>query len=198
MFSWFRKQPSPQRQTAERLYTGVVVRSRNPFFYERLGVPDTVNGRFDMILLHSFCVINALNKQGQGGRELAQALYDVMFVDMDRSVREMGVGDLSVGKHVRRMMKAFNGRMHAYQAGIDNASLDDALTRNLYGTVKGPVDPTHLAIMGDYIRNQVAALNTMNPDRLMQGDIEWAPVPGAGIKQRAPIVEPQKTDQAVA
>lgn len=155
MLTLFRKKTNPYRVAAEALYAKIVQDSRNPLFYADLGVPDTVDGRFDMILMHVFIVMRDLRDRTQ--TELSQALYDVMFVDMDRAVREMGVGDLSVKKHIRRMMTAFNGRLTAYDVAIgDRAALTEAIRRNVYGTVEGEVDPAHLNTLADYIENAIA------------------------------------------
>lgn len=141
LLRFFRAIPKARRQAAEALYAEIVAGARNPVYYAELGVPDTVDGRFDMILLHAFAVMRGLRLRGQG--VMAQLVYDIMFVDFDRAVREMGVGDLSVGKHIRRMMRAFNGRVHTYDAALgDRAALVEALRRNVYGTLaEGDIPP---------------------------------------------------------
>lgn len=133
MLTFFRSKTNPDKIAAEKLYSGLVAQARTPVFYAEWGVPDTLDGRFDMVLMHVFAVMQHLRKQGKAGAKRAQALYDVMFVDMDRSVREMGIGDLSVKRHMRRMMTAFNGRMDAYLKGVENpAILGEAIRRNIY------------------------------------------------------------------
>ena len=84
-----------------------MAQSRDPAFYEALGVADSVDGRFDLISLHTILVIERLEQFGKPGRKLAQTLFDTMFVTMDFTLREMGVGDLGVPKHMQKMMKAF-------------------------------------------------------------------------------------------
>src|ERR1041385_4793859 len=125
--------PSP----AEALYLGLVRQARQPAFYARCGVPDSVDGRFDMITLHMALLLLRLKAEGPAAADLGQALFDTLFADMDRSLREMGVGDLGVGKRVKEMGKAVYGRLAAYEAGLAGApgELEAALTRNLYGTV---------------------------------------------------------------
>jgi cytochrome b pre-mRNA-processing protein 3 len=126
---------APQTKVAREVYSLIVAKARQPFFYAKLGVPDTVDGRFDMIALHAFLVIDRLSKGGDKARDLSQRLFDEMFADMDRSLREMGVGDLSVGKKVRTMAEVFYGRAKAYGEPLsknDIPGLERALARNIF------------------------------------------------------------------
>ena len=95
---------------AAGLYGAVVAQARQVVFYRDLGVPDTVDGRFELIVLHMVLLLRRLNREGDDGAALRQALFDVLLDDMDRSLREMGVGDLGVGRRVKAMGKAFYGR----------------------------------------------------------------------------------------
>ena len=99
------------------LYGAAVAAARDPFLYTALRVPDTLDGRFDMIGLHTFLLIQRLKREPAPGPALAQAVFDAMFSDMDINLREMGVGDLSVGRKVRVMWEAFHGRAAAYADG---------------------------------------------------------------------------------
>lgn len=103
-----------RRERGDKLYAAIVAQARSESFYRDCGVPDTVDGRFDLIVLHTYIVLDRLRAEGEAGRKLSQQLFDTLFDDMDRSLREMGVGDLSVGKHVKRMASGFYGRMKAY------------------------------------------------------------------------------------
>jgi cytochrome b pre-mRNA-processing protein 3 len=117
------------------LYGAAVAAAREPFLYTALGVPDTLDGRFDMVGLHAFLLIQRLKIEPPPGPALAQAVFDAMFSDMDINLREMGVGDLSVGRKVRMMWEAFHGRAAAYAAAMnagDMAALDAALDRNVW------------------------------------------------------------------
>jgi len=117
------------------LYGAAVAAARDPFLYTGLGVPDTLDGRFDLVGLHAFLLIRRLRDLPPPGADLAQAVFDAMFGDMDVNLREMGVGDLSVGKHVRRMWEAFHGRAVAYERAMDAADLPllaAALARNVW------------------------------------------------------------------
>ena len=104
-------------------------------FYREYGVPDTVNGRFDLLVMHLVLVLDRLADEPQL-RELGQALFDHFCTDMDRNLREMGVGDLSVPKQMQRVGEAFYGRAQAYRAGLardGEQALAEALERNVYG-----------------------------------------------------------------
>lgn len=122
-------------RTGFLLYGQAVAAARDPLLYAGLGVPDTLHGRFDLVGLHAFLLIRRLRRLPPPGPELAQAVFDAMFSDMDVNLREMGVGDLSVGKRVRKMWEAFHGRAHAYDAAMDAEdlpALEQALIRNVW------------------------------------------------------------------
>lgn len=147
MFATLFKPKNKQRASAEKLYYDALLHTREPSFYESYGVPDTLDGRFDLLLIHLFIVLNRrMNEEGY--EQLAQALFDVTFKDMDQTLREIGIGDTGMKRHMKRMMRAFNGRMHAYQyavapetlsdkdiEGLPRSTLEQAIKRNLYATV---------------------------------------------------------------
>ena len=166
MKNWFRRQDKGEG-IAHDLYVAAVAQARQPLFYVEYGVPDTVDGRFDLIVLHVYLFLRQLNQLAlpdDGSAESAQAaqraqsLFDIMFSDMDRSLREMGVSDISIGKRVKQMGKAFYGRAVAYDKGLagPDTVLQDALERNLFGTVQP--SQNQLAAMAKYIRYQTANL----------------------------------------
>ena len=117
------------------LYTTAVAAARAPYLYRTLGVPDTLDGRFDLVCLYVSLLIRRLQADSAPGPALAQAVFDAMFSDMDRTLRELGVGDLSVGRRVRAMWEALHGRALAYQAALaarDFMALKGALARNVW------------------------------------------------------------------
>ncbi len=127
------------KHTERRVYESIVAQARQPVFYEELGVADTVTGRFDLIILHAFLVFDRLKKGTEEERVLSQDLVDEMFRDMDRSLREMGVGDLSISKRMRTMADVFMGRCVAYEQAFEeedepsrHAALKSALVRNIF------------------------------------------------------------------
>jgi cytochrome b pre-mRNA-processing protein 3 len=109
----------PEARIAATLYGAIVAQAREPALYARLGVPDTVSGRFEMLVLHVFLVIRRLRDGGATGAALGQAIFDAFCTDMDRSLREFGVGDLGVPKRMRQMGEAFYGRTRAYGEAVD-------------------------------------------------------------------------------
>ncbi len=117
------------------LYAAAVAAARDPWLYQSLAAPDTLDGRFDLIALHVSLLIQRLRQAPDPGPTLAQAVFDAMFSDMDNNLREIGVGDLSIGKHVRAMWNAFHGRALAYEAAVqagDRPALEAALERNVW------------------------------------------------------------------
>ncbi|MEJ0067455.1 MAG: ubiquinol-cytochrome C chaperone family protein [Pseudomonadota bacterium] len=104
------------------LYAQLIEQARTPAFYGALGVPDSLDGRYEMIALHAFIALRRLRRDGGATETFAQALFDAMFADMDRSLREIGVSDLSVGKRVKEMARGLYGRIAAYEAGIAAAA----------------------------------------------------------------------------
>jgi cytochrome b pre-mRNA-processing protein 3 len=129
----FKRLFAHKKDVAEALYRQIVASARQPGFYADWGVPDTLDGRFDMISLHVFLVLDRLKNQGAKTQALRQQITDVLFQDMDRSLREMGVGDLSVGKKVRKMAEVYYGRITAYATAIEtDGNFVPVLQRNLF------------------------------------------------------------------
>jgi cytochrome b pre-mRNA-processing protein 3 len=120
---------------ADALYNALVEAARAPLFYERFQVPDTLDGRFDMLALMLSAAVVRLEADGEGTRPLRTRLREVFVDDMDETMRQIGVGDLGVGKHVKKMMVAFEGRFLVYREALlaaDNALLAKLIERNVY------------------------------------------------------------------
>ncbi len=134
LFGLFRR-PRHER-TGFLLYGAAVTTAREPRFYTELGVPDTAAGRFELVSLHVALLIRRLRTEGDRTADaLAQAVFDAMFADMDVNLREMGIGDLSVGKRVKMLWEGFHGRALAYAetlAAGDESGLAAALARNVW------------------------------------------------------------------
>jgi cytochrome b pre-mRNA-processing protein 3 len=177
MFTLFRS--FPVREAAELAYGRVVEQARQPGFFIDCGVPDTVDGRFELICLHAFLYLHRLKRGQKQAAPLGQRFFDTMFADFDRSLREMGTGDLSVGREVKRMAEAFYGRVAAYEQGLagDDAVLQPALARNLFGTA--PANPAHLEAMAGYVRREAARLNDEGAAELLAGRLSFGDPPGA-------------------
>ena len=156
------------------LYGVAVAAARDPFLYTGLHVPDTLDGRFDMIGLYTFLLIQRLKREPAPGPALAQAVFDAMFSDMDVNLREMGVGDLSVGRKVRVMWEAFHGRAAAYAAAINAGNvtaLDAALERNVWRGRPPPGDA--MAALRRLMLAQEAHLSAQPLDALAQGSVQF-------------------------
>ncbi|HVO14975.1 MAG TPA: ubiquinol-cytochrome C chaperone family protein [Alphaproteobacteria bacterium] len=168
-------------EAAHALYLALVRQAREPAFYSSCGVPDSLEGRFDMIVLHAFLIMRRLRGEGEAGVALAQALFDVMFSDMDQNLRELGVGDLAVGRRVKTMARGFYGRVKAYDEGLEqagDAALIAALDRNLYANVAA--DPAQVALMAAYVRRAAELLAGQDAQALVAGRPGFPPAPGAG------------------
>lgn len=149
-------QKDVSRRQAHELYVAIAEAARRPVFYRDLGVPDTPEGRYDLLSLHVILVLRRLKQEKEATASFAQLLFDVMFRDVDDTLREMGVGDLKVGKKVREYAEAFFGRAMAYETALEGeGDLEDALSRNLYTLEAAP--------MAD-----VMAAYTQQADRLLQ------------------------------
>lgn len=159
------------------IYGQIVAQAREPDFYLAAGVPDTVQGRFEMIALHMFVVLHRLKQEGEAGADLAQDLFDLMFQDMDRNLRELGTGDLAVGKRIKSLAKGLYGRIAAYErglaAGVGVGELEQALARNVFPGA--PASPDSLAMLADYLRRAVRGLAVQPYREIAAGRIAFEP-----------------------
>lgn len=167
----FRRDPTTAAAAA--LYRRAVEQARLPAFYGAGGVPDSLDGRFELIALHVFVLIHRLKGAGEAGADLAQAVFDTMFADMDAQLRELGAGDLGVPHRIKRMISGFYGRASAYESALAGSDEDlaEALRRNLYGTAEPA--PARLAGAGAYLRQAVAALAAQPLASLLQGEVSF-------------------------
>ncbi len=167
----------PKKTNVNDLYQIIVTHSRRPVFYTVLGVPDTVNGRYDVIMLHAYIVMKRLRAIGAEASTTSQALFDWMFADMDKNLREMGVGDLSVGKKVKTMATAYYGRIKAYDEGLEGGQelLADALRRNLFAEAK-PTDQ-QVTDMAGLLSDQVEASSSWSLVDIKKGAITFITPP---------------------
>ena len=169
----------PHERAGFELYGAAVGAARQPALFAALGVPDTVEGRFDLVSLHVGLLIRRLRRDADArGPALAQAVFDAMFADMDLNLREMGVGDLSVGKRVRGMWEAFHGRALAYEAALDSedpAALAGALERNVW---RGEAPEGSALRLADIARAQAGHLAGQGIAELAAGQVRFLDAEG--------------------
>jgi cytochrome b pre-mRNA-processing protein 3 len=167
--------PRPALSAGRALYVRAVDQSRTPALYAELGAPDTVEGRFEIYSLHVVLLLDRLRGEGEAAAEVSQALFDTYVKALDNALREMGVGDLSVGRKMRRLGEAFYGRGKSYEAAFaalpDQAPLQALVTRTVYAEADAGLAPR----MVSYVLAQRAALTDQPAERLVAGEVDWAP-----------------------
>lgn len=179
---WFKRWFSSRAQSRKRWsqafahYGEVVSRAREPVLYDKLNVPDTHDGRFEAIGLETALLMRRLRRMGDEGSELAQEIFDIMFKDMDRSVREQGVGDLSVGKYVKRMASSFLARVHDIEGPLDRGSAED-LEPLLGRFFHDPGASLPMRSLADYMIATDRAYAALSDDDIRAGSLA---VPRAG------------------
>lgn len=179
MVSLINKLFANRNAPARALYAAVVAQARRPGFYTECGVPDTPNGRYEVIALHMFLVMQRL-KGEPGLFELARTLSEVAVQDLDRSLREMGVGDLSVGRKVKSLAEGIYGRFGVYADGLsgDGDELAEALRRNLFSD-SAPA-PGAIEAISAYMQRNTASLAAQSSADLRDGRLSFDPPPGDG------------------
>jgi len=161
---------NPRNRKIDDLYGAIVAQSRRAAFYTGYGVPDTVDGRFDLIVLHIVLLLACLDRGGPSARDIGQNLFDLFCRDLDANLREMGVGDLAVPKRMRQFGEAFYGRQIAYLAAFaapDGRELEKALARNIFQSGKG-AGPRRLA---RYARALARQFEVHDPEALLRGAV---------------------------
>jgi cytochrome b pre-mRNA-processing protein 3 len=165
--------PRPAQAMGRALYVRVVDQARQPELYQDLDCPDTAEGRFELYTLHLVLLLERLRGAGERAAETSQALFDTYLSALDHALREMGVGDLSVGKKMRKLGEAFYGRGKSYDAALaalpDRGPLVDLLARTVY---EGG-DTAKATQLADYLLAQRTALATQDTDRLLAGEVHW-------------------------
>lgn len=165
----FNRPPAPERAC----YEAIVAAARHPDFYARWGVGDTLDGRFDMVALHTYLVLDRLKGEEP---QFRQALVDEFFSDMDRSLREMGVGDLSVGKKVRKMAEVFYGRVAAYDAALaaaEGEALPAALARNIFPDEPKGAESEGVRQLAAHVRAQRSHLAGQQAAEIARGNVRF-------------------------
>ncbi len=159
-----------RRQTADRLLASLVVRAREPVFFRELGVADTVDGRFDLVVLHASLVLERLEAAGR--RDLSQPLIDKLFTSFDEGLRDLGVGDIGIGKRMQKIGDAFYGRLKAYGAAQDEDALGATILRNVFR--EAAEHATQSRLIAQYMIAARRNLASLDPD---SGEIPFGPLP---------------------
>jgi cytochrome b pre-mRNA-processing protein 3 len=164
---------SPAREAGEALYAACVRQSRAPALYETYATPDTVEGRFELYTLHVVLALERLAGGEAAAKAVSQALFDTYVKALDHALREMGVGDLSVGKKMRRLGEALYGRMKNYQAAYaalpETGPLRDLLTRTVYAGADTP----QAEAMAGYAIAQRQHVMAQPAEALVRGELDW-------------------------
>jgi cytochrome b pre-mRNA-processing protein 3 len=161
------------REAGRALYAAVVEQSRTPALYQAFAAPDTVEGRFEVYSLHVLLLLDRFKQAGAPARAVSQALFDTYVKALDHALREMGVGDLSVGRKMRKLGEAFYGRVKSSQAAFaalpDETPLRDFLTRTVYADADAAAAPALAA----YVAVQRAHLAGQPLEALLDGRVDW-------------------------
>ncbi|WP_439575581.1 ubiquinol-cytochrome C chaperone family protein [Phreatobacter sp.] len=168
-------------ETISTLYGAIVAQARDPAFYRDHGVGDTVTGRFELVSLHVFLLLHRLKEEPEDRRQLGQDLFDLFFLDLDRGLRELGVGDTKVPKRIKEMGQAFYGRVKAYDDALADAeagALARAIARNVLGDEEADATP-----IAAYMRAAVAELSSLPFQRFARGEIVFPPVPRRRLQE---------------
>ncbi|HTQ15069.1 MAG TPA: ubiquinol-cytochrome C chaperone family protein [Rhizomicrobium sp.] len=165
--AWRRR--TERRDLAGRICAALTARARAPVFFRSVGVPDTVDGRFDLLVLHAWLVLEKLELAGR--RDLAQAVTDRLFADFDEGLRGLGAGDIGMGRRMKKLGSAFYGRMKAYSAASDEAELASAIDRNVFRGTGGNDTARMLAL---YAR--LARIHLCRAD-VASGELDFGPLP---------------------
>jgi cytochrome b pre-mRNA-processing protein 3 len=159
IFDLLRRRAPPAPGPAETAHAAIVEQSRRPFLYRELGAPDSLPGRFEVLVLHAALYLRRLRGEGPEAQALGQEVFDVLFRALDANLREIGIGDLTVPKKMNSMVRSFYDGAATYDSALDagdEAALEAALARIVYGGA--PADPHAPAGLAAYVRRAEKAL----------------------------------------
>ena len=165
-----------QDRSIDELYGAIVAQARAPAFYRDYRVPDTVAGRFDLIVLHLILLIERLGRDADTGRNIGQRLFDVFCRDLDDNLREMGVGDLAVPKRMRGFGEAFYGRQAAYLAAFassDARELENTLRRNIFAEADAGTTARGARRLARYVHAARRRLEDQEDGALLRGEVSF-------------------------
>lgn len=159
--------PAREREDLLPLYRAVVAEGRDPCWYQEGGVPDTMDGRFDMIAAVTALVLLRLETEDEAGRSPSTLLTELFVADMDATLRQLGIGDHVVGKHVGRMMGALGGRLAAFRESKGAGGFEAAVRRNVFH--EAPPSDAALAFVAVRLQALAAALDATPMDAVLEG-----------------------------
>jgi len=170
------------RRKAGDIYGAVVTQARQPAFYAKLGIPDTPIGRYDMVVLHLFLLLERLRGEGASADTLQRLLLETFVADMDDSLRELGTGDVVVGKKVRRAAAGFYERARDYRAALEegDGALGQALVR--HGLAREAAAQEIVALCA-YIRATTAVLQKLDGENIQAARLAFPDVPSSAESQ---------------
>jgi cytochrome b pre-mRNA-processing protein 3 len=180
MFRWFSGRAA-RREAAETIYDSIVAQSRDPAFYMRCGVPDTLSGRFDMLVIHMFVVLQILKLGGREGQLLAQEIVEAFVREMDTMVRDLGVQERNIPREVRKIAQLFYGQLLAYSTTLarnDLKGLAGEVWRSFQSSEAGRDAPIAADAIAYYMRQSIRNIQEMPLNMLLQGDIAFPEVAG--------------------
>ncbi len=160
-----------QQKLATNVFKIIVAQSRKKTFYLHLGIPDTLDGRFELIVLHTFLVVRCL-KDAKYKKNFGRDIMTRLFDDFDLSLRELGVGDMGMGKKIKIMADSFYGRCKAYEEGLNQGDnqLEDAIIRNIYG---GDIERKIALILVNYVKSEAKYIENLSFEEINYGKFNF-------------------------
>ncbi len=177
IMSFFRKDAA--LEAGEALYAAAVEQARSAPLYADFGAPDTVEGRFEMIVIHVYLILRRLREDTPKAKKTRQKLFDVMFQNMDDSLRELGVGDLSVGRKIRTMAENFYGRIKAYEETLTSKAAEHDMAKSLGRNVYGDEDAKGARDLAKYVIKAAEFIETQPAARIVGGIVQFPELTGA-------------------
>lgn len=171
--NWF--QPKRNRWAIDRLHQSIQAQALRPDFYFEGGARDNFSGRFEMTCLHGTLVFRRLRTAGAGGKALSQDVFDALFDGFDEALRDIGTGDLSVGKKIRKMGEAFYGRAKAYDDALDEGSNDAELRHSLVRNMGVSEEQSNRFVR--YVRHVEDMLKRHSDEQMLSGEVSWPRLP---------------------
>jgi cytochrome b pre-mRNA-processing protein 3 len=166
--------PRPAKDAGVALFKALSAQARTPALYAALGAPDTVEGRFEVYVLHLVVVLHRLKGEGAEAAEVSQATFDAFLKNLDEGLRDMGVGDLSVGKKMRKLGEAVYGRIKSYDTAFAASDVGEALAPVIARTVfEGRADAPDPAPLARYAARAVESLGAQPLDQVLRAEPAW-------------------------